>query len=236
MGMTGSNGRNRIDHNYVMIQNQFSGDQVMQVLGNAIQQSTTETMTSKINFASAVAALILFLLPWIDIQCSGTGLVTQTGLQTIYGGASISSDFKALADQSGGDVNELDEGRESMGMAWLTMLAFLIVIGAVVVAFLAFRYPGKFSQNTVGLLCLIALLLLILQMVIGFPAHREISEAVSEAAGGSGSDNPFDAMGAGMMAAMIQVRYLPWIYLELVALAVPTLLFLNQALDKVRKT
>lgn len=194
-------------------------------------------MIPKINLSFSVAALALFLLPWIDIQCSDRSFVTQTGLQSIYGGASISKEFEVFANEMNADVADVDadKSKESIGIAWFAALALMIVIGATVMSFLAFRYPNKYSQNTAGLLCLLALLLVILQMVVGFPVHREISDAMAEAVNDGVDDYPFGAMGAGMKAAMIQVRFLPWIYLEIVALAIPASLFLNQVLDKIKK-
>jgi hypothetical protein len=38
----------------------------------------------KINLVTALAALLLFFLPWIDFQCCGKSMATPTGIQTIH--------------------------------------------------------------------------------------------------------------------------------------------------------
>ncbi len=63
------------------------------------------SMIQKLNIGTTLAVLVLFFLPWIDIQCSQKSFATQTGIQTIYGGGSPSEEMKAFAgggEQPGG--------------------------------------------------------------------------------------------------------------------------------------
>ena len=121
----------------------------------------------KINLVTALAALVLFFLPWIDIQCSGTSMATQSGVQIIYGGGSPSQEMKDL-DGKDGSGKEDQSKQESMGFAPLVGLALLAVVGAVVAAFAAIRSPAP-RGNLPGILCAVALGLIALQMSIGFP-------------------------------------------------------------------
>ncbi len=187
----------------------------------------------KLNLFTALAALVLFFLPWIDIQCSGTSMATQSGVQVIYGGGSPSQEMKDL-DEKGGE----SEG-ESMGFAPLVGLALIAVIGAVVAAFAAIRSAAPVRGNLPGVLCAVALGLIAVQMTFGFPVKRKLGEEFSkEQKTEQRADDPFSGLGEGMAQAMmmqIQVRHLPSLYLILVALGLPTLILANGLIDRMKK-
>ena len=189
----------------------------------------------KINLVTALAALVLFFLPWIDIQCSGTSMATQSGVQIIYGGGSPSQEMKDMGekDQDGGSDSE------SMGYAPLVGLAFLAVIGAVVAAFAAIRSAEPGSGNLPGVLCAVALGLIALQMSLGFPVKKKLGEELSaQGQAEHRAGDPLAEVGESMAQAMmmqIQVRHLPSLYFMLVALGLPTLILANGLIDRMRK-
>ncbi|HSP41740.1 MAG TPA: hypothetical protein VLO11_02615 [Luteolibacter sp.] len=188
----------------------------------------------KINLVTALAALVLFFLPWIDIQCSGTSMATQSGVQVIYGGGSPSQEMKDL-DEKGGE----SEG-ESMGFAPLVGLALLAVIGAVAAAFAAIRSAAPVRGNLPGVLCAVALGLIALQMSVGFPVKKKLAEELSaQSQSEQRADDPFAGLGEGMAQAMmmqIQVRHLPSLYFMLVALGLPTLILANGLIDRMKRS
>lgn len=81
-------------------------------------------LLQKINLVTSLAALILFFLPWIDIQCSGKSMATQTGMQIIYGGASQAQDAEAF-EKEGKIKRSGGESDDSLGSAPLVAMAVL---------------------------------------------------------------------------------------------------------------
>ncbi|MGC4017681.1 MAG: hypothetical protein QM755_24660 [Luteolibacter sp.] len=128
-------------------------------------------MLGKINFLTALAALVLFFLPWIDIRCSNQSIATQTGIQTIYGGSTPSEQLKPRSSQVRAELKE-DKSKDSLGTAPLVGVAAAYVVGAVILSFLALRSGSKRSELIAGILCAMALALIGLQMAVGFPARR----------------------------------------------------------------
>jgi hypothetical protein len=195
-------------------------------------------LLQKINLVTSLAALILFFLPWIDIQCSGKSMATQTGMQTIYGGASQAQDAEAF-EKEGKIKRSGGESDDSLGSAPLVALAFLAVAGAVVVAFIAIRSAGDSRQNLTGILCAVALGLLALQMMIGFPVKKNLGEQLSaQSKTEQRADEPFKELGDGMAQAVmmqVQIRHLPALYIELVLLGLPTLILANGLIDRMKR-
>jgi hypothetical protein len=193
----------------------------------------------KINLVTSLAALILFFLPWIDIQCSGKSMATQTGIQTIYGGGSPAQDMEAF-EKEGRDRRSGGSSDDSMGIAPLVALAFLTVAGAVVTAFLAIRYAGESRNNLTGILCAVALGMLALQMMIGFPVKKNLGEQLAlQGKTEQQADEPFKEFGDSMAQAVmmqIQIRHLPALYIELILLGLPTLILANGWIDRLKKS
>jgi hypothetical protein len=192
-------------------------------------------MIKKINLSTTLIALVLFLLPWLEVQCSGVKFASQSGVQTVVGAASGLEEAEAM---TGDDFADVDM-EESAGFAWLIGLALLVVVAAVAMAFVALRVHGDKADRTVGILCMVALLLITAQMAIGFPVHHAIDAALSEqTASSGGAGEPFDEMEASIAAAVkmaIQVKYLPALYLELLMLALPALVVANALVDKLKR-
>ena len=183
-------------------------------------------MLKKLKFGSSLAALILFALPWLDIQCSEKSLGTQSGVQIIYGGGSPAEGMESSESDS----------KNSMEKAPLVGLAFLAVIGAVLFSGIALFFGGKGAEILSSALPAAALILLLVQMKIGFPVQNEIEKSMAESrqAGGDDSSAFGSAMGAAVMMNF-RVKTLPVFYFELLALGIPTLLFANGLIDRLKK-
>ena len=195
-------------------------------------------LLQKINLVTSLAALILFFLPWIDIQCSGKSMATQTGMQIIHGGVSPAQDADAFEkERSGRRGGGSDD--DSIGSAPLVALAFLAVAGAVVVAFFTLCSNQDPSRNLTGILCAVALGLLALQMMIGFPVKKNLGEELkAQSKTERRMEEPFKEFGDSMAQAMlmqIQIRNLPALYIELVLLGLPTLILANGLIDRMKR-
>jgi hypothetical protein len=196
-------------------------------------------MIQKLHLGTTLAALVLFCLPWIDIQCSNKSLATQTGIQTIYGGGSPAPEMEAFAKEQGKDKTRGKQGDDSMGYSPLVALALLAVIGAVAASFMAIRSDDGPRGNTAGILCAVALALLAVQMMVGFPAKKSIGKSMAESSEKENRGRPTGEPDFGLATAMmmdIQVRYLPALYIELIMLGLPALILANGLIDKLKKT
>lgn len=192
-------------------------------------------MINKLNLGSSLAALILFVFPWLDIQCSERSLVTQSGVEVIYGGGSPSEEL----EQKGGKVKTKRNGSEdSIRFAPLVGFALLLVLVAALIT-LKDTIGGKSLGDTLALvLQALALGVLLVQLLVGFPIERYFSserEKYSEEtqAMADGGAKFTRSVAAGMMN--VRVERTTALYLELVVLGIPTLILLNGLIDKRRK-
>lgn len=197
-------------------------------------------MFKKIRFGTSIAALLFFALPWLDIQCSEKSMATQTGFQMIYGGGSASDEMKALGDDT--KTENQSKAPDSMSFSPLIGLALISVVAAVVFSYLALFRSSDVANRYSSILPAAALALILLQLMVGFPAKNKILEGMSEGVAKSKTSqstaDPFSGMGESMAAAMmmnIRVRTTPAFYLELLALAIPTLMLANSLIDKLKK-
>ena len=191
-------------------------------------------MLDKLKLGSTFAALFLFALPWVDIQCSQKSMATQSGLQVIYGGGSASEEMKALGGDS--SSNKSSKSDESMGYAPLVGIALIAVIAAVVFSCLAVFKGDTRAAKISSVLSAIALGLLLLQLSIGFPAKNSILEAMSKGSSNAqASEDEFANSMASAMMMNINIKTTPAFYLELFALGIPTLLLANGLIDKHKK-
>ena len=164
-------------------------------------------------------------------------MVTQSGIQVVYGGGSVSEEMGAM----GGDAEAKSprDSADSMGFAPLVALALIAVLGATIYSVIALRSGGQRATTISSVLPAAALVLLLCQLMIGFPAKKKIVEAMSEGASKSKSeDDAFSGLGESMATAMmmnIRVKTTPFFYFELLALGIPTLLLANSFVDKYKK-
>lgn len=176
--------------------------------------ATIKPFLRKINFGTLCAALILFFLPWTRVQCSGQDVATQSGFQTIYGGASLADEFDEMRDGDAGGDDDAD-----IGIGLIAFLSFMLVLAATLVAGLALFKQIELPINP-GVLAAAALMLLLFQAMIGFPIDRSVSDARKQSR--SDEDSMTRAMGA---AVPIRTERLAWFYIELLMLAVPAALY-----------
>ncbi|MDA0765221.1 MAG: hypothetical protein O3A87_08365 [Verrucomicrobia bacterium] len=181
----------------------------------------------KLNLGTTLAALCLFFLPWLDFQCSGKSMMTQSGLQVISGGGTPSAEFEDLAGSSG--KSKMDE--EERRMSPIVGIVFLDLLLAFVLSIAALRVADHRWSSVVQGLCAGALLLLALQMAIGFPAAEAMQESLHR--GGGREANPESALVAAMLD--LKVKRLPSLYLLLAVLVIPTLMFVNGLIDRFMK-
>ena len=195
-------------------------------------------MLSKLKFGTSIAALFLFFLPWLEISCSEKSIATQSGVQIIYGSGSVSDGLNSLGGKSGDSTKVSEKPKESMGFSLLVGIAFLCVIGSVVFSFRNLLNPSDKSAKLALLLPTIALVCLLLQLMIGFPIKKKMTEAMSENQSEqkiSSEGDPLAGLGQSMAGAMmmaIQVKKTPFFYFELFSLGLPTLLLFNGLIDK----
>ena len=164
-------------------------------------------------------------------------MATQSGIQVVYGGGSASEEMEAM----GGDTkaSSTPDSDESMGFAPLVALALVAVLGGTVFSAIALFRGGDRATAMSSVLPAAALALLLIQLMIGFPAKGKIIEAMSEASSETqGEGDEFAELGASMATAMmmnIRVKMTPFFYFELLALGIPTLLLANSFIDKHKK-
>ena len=195
-------------------------------------------MFKKIKLGSTLAALIIFAFPWVEMQCSERVMVTQSGFQVIHGDGSVSEEMEAMEGDS--SSKESVSSDKSLGFAPLVALALIAVIGALVFSFIAVFRGSERADMLSSVLPAAALLLLVIQLMVGFPAKKNLmknmSEGTSEEQGGGNEfETAMDESMAATTAAMmmnIRVKATPAFYLELLALGIPTLLLVNGFIDK----
>jgi len=166
-------------------------------------------MILKIKSISLLGALFCFFLPWLDFKCNGMDVTTQSGVQSIYGDT---KNF-ALVQPSGAQKEKvnMDLGDHSRN-SFLTGLALVALVGAIFFTLRALKTQNR-SGKLVPILVSFALVSIVAQMIIGFPGEKDFEKfkvgASSGETKGRLEDFNFD------------LRYTPWIFVELLLLAIP---------------
>lgn len=197
-------------------------------------------MIPKINLFSCLAALFLFVMPWLEIQCSGKPIATQSGLQLIYGGAKPAPELAGLNEQAKMNHQKAgtpasEEPWKSVGISFLAGGALALIGMATAKSLQSFR-NGRGALEP-GILCAAALACLALQSYAGFPVQRSLVRSMQEGKSSSGNA-PEDKLGDSMAQAValgIQVKTTAAWYLEMIALGIPTLVLANGLLDRMKK-
>ena len=183
----------------------------------------------KINIVSILIGLCLFGLPWVDIQCSGKSIATQTGFQAMVGSGTPVTDSSSRSDVS---LNQgAKDSDENLGLALLVFVAFIFCLLALGYGLFGLLRNSRKTSDGSSILAALALVLLVTQAAIGFPAEAAINES-SQKKEASSSD---DGFGESLAAAMIEsfdVQLTAGFYFELVCLGIPTLLLLNSFVDR----
>lgn len=199
-----------------------------QAFSSAPQRGVPPKVKASINLGTSIAALLLFFLPWVEMKCSaGPSLANQTGIQAAIGHVSLSAE--AI------EANDLDPSETSGSMiedygigaiAFLVLIALLAVLGAIVFSGISFSgAQAKFSA-IVAIFSLAAFGAISLQMLIGFPLKKVLLSAANQDNSTSEIDLSMSEMERQAMERMFKTVYKPWIFLELVLLAVPAVFWI----------
>ncbi len=184
-------------------------------------------MIAKIIFVSLLGALVVLFLPWIELRCSSEPMLTQTGIQIVYGGGTPVGAFAEMADEradSPADAKRPD----SAGASVLVGAAAFATVLALVFAFVALRHDRPTPLLRSGALATVALAAILAQLAIGFPVQDQINNH------GDPDANPFAKLASAAMKVEVVPR--PALYIELAALGLPVLIFGNAVLDRLRRT
>jgi hypothetical protein len=170
-------------------------------------------MIHKLNFVSFAAALGFFFLPWLDFQCSEKSMITQSGFQTVTGGGSFGEDTKSMAESK-----KNEENQDGFGVALFVAVALGCVALGLLLAFIGLLGGGPPSP-ALPALAAVALILIGLQMKLGFPMEQKIAESFQKP--GAEEENALADVGKLFAQMNIRIVYRPWIYAELGSLFLP---------------
>jgi hypothetical protein len=199
--------------------------------------------------------LLLLPLPFLDVQCSGPGvsvsILNQSGVQIMTGRYSIDPSLdnfnRRVQAQVGLPVNPAQApfgagGKDDLQVksAPLMIVIPFLMLGGIALG-LAVR-PTVLRVALVGGLVVAAVVLLFVQMAMGFPLQKAVNEAMEREMrraddqrkaliaqggapfGGPGANpfggpgmNPFGGPGLGANP-LVETVYTPWFWLWLVAL------------------
>lgn len=170
-------------------------------------------MIAKVNFVSFVAALGFFCLPWLDFQCSGKSKITQSGFQTVTGGGSLGEEVKLKFGDRGDD-----ESQESFDAALYVAVALGCIVLGLLLAFIGLLGGGPPSPALPSLAAM-ALMLIGLQMKLGFPMEQKIVKSYQR----DGVKGEAAAVDTSELLTLEKIRivYRPGIYFELGSLLLP---------------
>ncbi|GAA5482954.1 hypothetical protein [Haloferula sargassicola] len=176
----------------------------------------------KLNALSALCALGLFFLPWLDLRCSGRPVLTQTGFQTITGSYKRSADFEIGSRHQ--IERQLDPDRPPRallvaGALAATILALLLAFGGMI-----YGAPDGGALRS-GLLAALALVLLVMQDSRGFPLDEETRA----------DRNPHEMAARALVGGTLDVRRTLWFHATLGTLGFSTLIGLNALVDRSRR-
>jgi LSD1 subclass zinc finger protein len=131
----------------------------------------------------------IFFLPWINVSCNDHKLMSQTGLQTCLGRIRHVPRLEKIKEQNKRQAAMLREQSswlevDSTSKAYLIWVfaSFVLLacfIGLVCIGCVLFRQHGFAAiMNLSSLICLaLGFVLLVIQMIIGFPIEAEIADA-----------------------------------------------------------
>ena len=170
-------------------------------------------MIAKVNFVSFAAALGFFCLPWLDFQCSDKSKITQSGFQTVTGRGSLGEEVKLKFGDRGDD-----ESQESFDAALYVAVALGCIVLGLLLAFIGLLGGGPPSPALPSLAAM-ALMLIGLQMKLGFPMEQKIVKSYQR----DGVKGEAAAVDASELLTLEKIRivYRPGIYFELGSLLLP---------------
>jgi hypothetical protein len=167
--------------------------------------------------AALLLALLLFPLPWVQVQCdkpignSGTKiLVEQSGLQMISGGYSENAFLRdAGYERERKAVQERLAREKNAGSAWMIVYPLLLVMG-ILAGLLVWSFPRR-SLMLIGCSAS-ACLVLFVQARLGFPVERALPHALAKRV------NLGESIGIEITSpTLLETRYTGWFWLTIVA-------------------
>jgi len=196
--------------------------------------------------------LLLSFLPWVDVQCHKETLLTQSGMQAATGGHTIGDTFRQMEEmqkQMGGEKPKQKE--PDISSAPLMILWFLVVLAGIGLGVLAVSQGVPFGAPGAAACSGAAALLLLIQVVAGFPVEDDVKKGMKEnrAAGapqpfgipGAIADMPgpgpqgmpgqppggaeFDKAAQQAMENIIDVKYTGWLWLAWLVTLIPPILY-----------
>jgi hypothetical protein len=186
-------------------------------------------------------SMIMLPLPFVEVSCNVPGgllsssIMHQSGIQVMTGDYSMHYTWDQLNQQFAGPQFGVNPARmpdfKVKPAILMIIIPFLLLTG--IALGLALR-PTALRVPLVAGTVLCALVLLFIQMAVGFPIEREIQAKIREAQEqqnrapgqvGVGPGNPWPAannqfarVGNHLAAAMIRTSYTPWFWLFVVVL------------------
>ena len=168
---------------------------------------------------------VLLFLPFIEVSCHDRVVLTQSGIETIHGGVSTKSLLKEMAMESSrldrSDMPQLDPKskkevdkatvRPCLAIAFVSVASLLIGVLGVLAPL------GEVRCKCMLLAIALCLLVVLVQMSVGFPIKNEMVERLAEKKNGRGS--PGDEAGEVIAAMMISVNFTVWFWLWLLVIA-----------------
>ena len=179
-----------------------------------------------IKFTTALAALVLFFLPWVEIRISDKVLATQTGSWAITG---------ARSGPAAGMWRQAEPSEDSLGSATLVAGALITLGIAVLLVGLGLHFDHPVMDLAGSVSCAMALLFLLGQAMQEFPASQTLKESFKPIKASFSED--VGAMIMVMMMDKLEVVMLPEFMMACGLSAVPMLIGLLQfaAIIKLKK-
>lgn len=163
----------------------------------------------KLSGAAKLVALLLFMLPWVTVSCSGQTLVSMTGLDLARGVVSMHNPMTGAMESPPGA-----NGGDMLVMIGAGLILLSLVLGLLIKG----RSGALLGMVTaIGAACSLAYTVL-----VRIPGKAHKSTMAPGGAAGAGSAPP--GMSPEQMAAMIQIHTEMGFWLVMLALVVAVVL------------
>jgi hypothetical protein len=167
---------------------------------------------------------VLLFLPFIEVSCHDRVVVTQSGIEAIYGGVSTKSLLKETAMKSSrsdrSDMPQLDPKSKKevdKGTVRPCLAIAFVSVAALLTGVLGLIAPlGETRCKWMMLAVALCLVVVCVQMSVGFPIKNELVKRLAEKESPPGSPG---AAGDAFAAMMFSVNYTVWFWLWLLVIA-----------------
>lgn len=195
-----------------------------------------KTLLRGLNIWSSLAALVLFLLPWVEIRCSQKTVVSQSGLQMITGSLTVAPDFKADWEEDGRKLPNGRSKEHALDSSITVAFALCLAVGAFCCALMGVKSKKDKLQQASGAMSATALATLLILTLRGFPIEEELNKALHGGRSQSKDDGPLAQVAAGLSGVVgmnVHIQRLSAFHFELLALAISSLGLLSTLGKKV---